>query len=81
MRWLLIGMLNLSALVIVNVYSSTLTSFLTVRTYNPIINSLEEVPSRSDVRYLADMNGTLTNRLLVSRIEKCKLWTLEFMIV
>ena len=56
----------LIALVLVNTYSSILTSLFTVPSYSPIINSFDDAADRKDVQLLADINAMPTKMILVS---------------
>ena len=54
------------AMILVNTYSGMLTSYLTIPSYKPVINSFEDLAERRDIHLLSDYNSTLTNMFLVN---------------
>ncbi len=54
------------ALVLVNAYSSTLISYLSVPKLQPIVNSLEELAAQNSLRLIVPAKTIMANRILVS---------------
>ena len=62
----LIGLRCMAVVVIDNVYTSTLTSFLTAPKLKPIINSLEELAASDHYKLTAEFNSVYTDTFLVT---------------
>lgn len=59
----------LSAVVICNAYTGTLTSFLTLPKLKPIINSLEELAASNRYKLTAELNSAFTDTFLVFTVK------------
>ena len=55
----------LMVLILINYYSSELTSNMTITKLKPIVNSLEELAASDKLKPTIDMNSVLANRILV----------------
>lgn len=56
------------SMVLINYYSSSLTSYLAVTTFTPIVNSLEELAAKENLKLTIEVNSLLANQILVSSI-------------
>lgn len=68
-RWLstilIAGSWCLAAVVIVNGYSSTLTSFLSVRSYDPVVSTWQDV-AKSRLQLIVERNSVLEDIIMAS---------------
>jgi ionotropic glutamate receptor len=60
------GMWLLAATVLVNCYSGTLMSSLTLTKFKPIVNSLEDLAASQDLTMTASANSVMANTVLVN---------------
>ena len=60
-----LGFWCLMMLILINYYSSNLTSHMTVIKLTPVINSLEELATSKKVKLTIEINSALANRLMV----------------
>ena len=74
---LAVGLWCLTMIVLVNAYSGTLTSYLTVPKLEPIVNTLAELSLRTNTEITSDFEKESTQMFLVSYFKTTPIWIFD----